>query len=86
MTNPKPLILPNSEYFLIARCVNRQGFPLEFGVNISYRPETPEHEAVKPMFRVENWRDGNGHEVDVQCSENADEMLSLYNAIVQGEQ
>lgn len=78
MTNPKPLVLSNSERFLIARCIDPLGYPVELGVTISYTVQ------AFPSYDVTH--DGSYNETDVFYTTDAQEALLVYNATVQGEQ
>lgn len=82
MTNPKPLVLPRSERFVIASSEDQGKYPVELGVTISYTTQAP------PNYDVYH---GTYHETrndmaDVFYTENAQEALLVYNSILQGEQ
>lgn len=78
MTNRKSLVLPHSERFLIARCLDPRGNPVEFGVTVSYTVQAP------PSFDVSHEMSDN--ETDALYTTDAQEALLVYNSIVQGEQ
>ena len=74
----QPLKLNSSERFLIARCIDPHGYPVELGVTVSYTF------PAQPSFDVEHDRGNN--EADVFYTTDAQEALLVYNSIVQGEQ
>lgn len=74
----QPLKLNNSERFLIARCIDPKGYPVELGVTISYTVQ------AFPSYDVAH--DGSDDETDAFCTTDAQEALLVYNSIVQGEQ
>lgn len=80
MTNysNQPLKLKNSERFLIARCIDPRGHPVELSVTVSYTVQVP------PSYDVDH--ETNHEEADVFYTTDAQEALLVYNAIVQGEQ
>lgn len=77
MTNPKLLVLPHSERFVVARRVDPYGNPVEFGVTISYIAQAP------PCFDVAH--EMSDSETDTFYTTNAQEALLVYNAIMQGD-
>lgn len=78
MTNQKPLVLPHSERFLIARCTDSRNNPVEFGVTVSYTTA-----RTSPVYDV--LHETGNNETDVFYTTNAQEAVLVYNAIVQGE-
>lgn len=80
MTNysNQPLKLNHSERFLIARCIDPKGYPVELGVTISYTMQVP------PNFDVSH--ETSNDETDAFYTQDAQEALLVYNSIVQGEQ
>lgn len=81
MTNPKPLVLPKSERHIIASCEDRLGYPVELGVTVSYTVQAP------PSFDVTHgvYDVFNNDETDVFYTQDTQEALLVYNAIVQGD-
>ena len=73
----QPLKLKHSERFLIARRIDPKGNPVEFGVTVSYTTQST------PSFDVT--RELNHEESDAFYTQDAQEALLVYNAIVQGE-
>lgn len=72
-----PLKLNNSERFLIARCIDPRGYPVELGVTVSYTVQVPPSFDVSHETRNDN--------ADVFYTTDAREALLVYNSIVQGE-
>lgn len=80
MTNysNQPLKLKASERFLIARCIDPKGYPVELGVTVSYTVQT------FPCYDVAH--DGSDNEADVFYTADVQEALLVYNSILLGEQ
>ena len=73
----QPLKLKSSERFLIARCIDPKGHPVELGVTVNYTAQ------AFPSFDVEH--ETSHEEADVFYTTDAQEALLVYNSIVQGE-
>lgn len=81
MTTRKPLQLKHSERFVIASGEDQGKYPVEFGVTISYTTQAP------PSYDVYHgiYHETRNDDADVFYTQDAQEALLVYNAIVQGE-